>query len=113
MSYKFPKKFVILNFEYYTGVTDHAQHLRAYQVNIAVHSNDDHLMCKVFSSSLKGMALDWLYFFLSRSLRSFREVNAAFFNKYASRQKFKKNNNHLLTIKMKSGKTLKCYINYF
>ena len=61
MSYKFPKKFMIPNLECYTRMTDPVQHLRVYQVKMVVHSHDDHLMCLVFFSSLKGMALVWFY----------------------------------------------------
>ena len=104
---------MILSFECYTGVIDPVQHLWSYQVKIAVHSHDDHIMCWVFPSSLKDMALDWFYSLLSQSLRSFEKVSNAFFNQYALRQKFKKNSNHLLIIKMKPGETLKRYISYF
>jgi len=68
----------------HTGVTDLVQHLRAYLVKITVHSNDD-LMCRVFPSCLKGVALDWFYSLLSRSLQSFEVVSCALFNQYASR----------------------------
>ena len=57
-SHWFPKKFVIPNFDCCTGVTDPVKHLRVYQVKMTVHSHDDLLMCLVFSSSLKGVALD-------------------------------------------------------
>ena len=44
---------------------------------------------------------------LTQSLLSFEEVSDA------SLKEFKRNNNHLLTIKMKSRETLKRYISYF
>jgi len=78
---------------------------------MAVHSHNDYLMCWVFPSSLKGVALDWFYSLLSQSLRNFEEVSNAFFNQYTSRQEFKKN--HFLTIKMKPRETFKRYIGYF
>ena len=109
ISHCFSKKFMIRRF----GATDLIQHLRAYQVKVAVHSYDDYLMCRVFSSSVNGLALEWFYSLSSRSLRSFKEISDAFFNQYTLRQEFKKNNNHLLTIKMKSGETFKHYIDYF
>jgi len=80
---------------------------------MVVHSHDDLLMCWVFPSSLKGVALDWFYSLPSRSLWNFEEVSDVFYKQYALRQKFKKNNNHLLTVKMKQEETLKCYISYF
>jgi len=79
-SHQFPKKFVITIFDCHTGVTDLVQHLRTYLVKITVHSNDDLLMCRVFPSCLKGVALDWFYSLSSQSLRSFKVVSCAFFN---------------------------------
>ena len=70
-------------------------------------------MCRVFSSNLKGVALDWFYSLPSRSLQKFEEFSDAFFNQYAFQQEFKKNNNHLLTVKMKQGEALMRYIGYF
>ena len=58
MSCWFSKKFVILSFDCYIGVTDPVQYVRAYQVKMVVHSGDDLLLCRVFPSSLKGVALD-------------------------------------------------------
>ena len=80
ISHCFLKKFVISSFDCYTGVTDLVQHLRAYQVKMVIHSNDDLFMCQVFPSSLKGVALDGLYSLLSRSLWDFEEVSDVFYN---------------------------------
>jgi len=77
------------------------------QVKMAVRSHDDHLMCRVFPSCFKVMALDWFYPLSSQSLQIFEEVSDAFFNQYASRQEFKKNTNHVLIINMKPGEALK------
>ena len=82
-------------------------------MKMAAHSHDDYLMCRVFPSGLKELALDWSYSLLSRSPRSFKEVSDVFFNQHASQQEFKKNSNHLLTLKMKPEETLKRYISLF
>ena len=37
----------------------------------------------------------------------------AFYNQFASRREFQRNRNHLLTVRMKSGESLKNYVNYF
>jgi len=61
----------------------------------------------MFPSSLKGAACDWLYTLLRQSLQRFDELKPAFCQQYASRCELKKNNNHLPTIKMKPGESLK------
>jgi len=40
-------------------------------------------------------------------------VKQAFYYQYASRRELKKNNNHLLTIKMKPRESLKQFVGYF
>ena len=60
-----------------------------------------------------GVTLNWLYSLPLWSLQNFEEVSDVFYNYYASRQDFKKNNNHLLILKTKQGGTFKCYISYF
>ena len=62
---------------------------------------------------LKGAACHWFYSLPRNSLRSFHDLTDAFYNQFASRRKFQRNNNHLLTVKMKLGKSLKNYVNYF
>ena len=37
----------------------------------------------------------------------------AFYNQFASQREFQRNDNHLLTVKMKSTESLKNYVNYF
>jgi len=49
---RFPKKFVMLTFDYYSGTFD-LLHLRQYQSKMAVYAHND-LLCRAFLSSLKG-----------------------------------------------------------
>jgi len=78
-----------------------------------VHFPNDRLMCWVFLASLKGIASDWFYSLLPRSLYNFQEVSEAFLTQYASRQEIKKNNSHLLTVRMRPEDILKGYMNHF
>ena len=112
-SHRFLKKFVMPSFECYAGAIDPIQHLCQYQDNMVVHFQDDFLMSRLFPSSLKGAAYDWFYTLPRQSLWSFEEVKQVFYHQYASRRELKKNNMHLLTIKMKPGESLKQYVDYF
>ena len=80
---------------------------------MTVYSHDDLFMSRVFPSGLKGITSDWFYSLSSHSLGDFEEVRQAFFNQFASRREFKKNNNHIFTIKMKFEESLKHYVCYF
>jgi len=96
--------------ECYSGAIDPIQYLPQYQDEMIIHSHDDLLLSHMFPSSLKGAAYDWFYSLPRYTLRSFKEVKHAFYHKYASRRELKNNSNHLLTIKMKPGESLKYYV---
>ena len=110
---RFPKNFIMLSFDCYSGTIDPIQHLRQYQDKTPGHFHGDFLLNRVFPSNLKGTAYDWFYSLLRHSLQSFEEVERAFCHQYASRREFKRNNNHFFTIKMKHRENLKYYISYF
>jgi len=74
-----------------------------------VYSCNDLLMHVTFPSSLKGMVSDWFCYLPPHSLYNFEEMS----EEYASRQEAKKNNHHLLTVKMRQSDSLKSYIGYF
>ena len=80
---------------------------------MVVYSRNDLLLCIIFPSSLKGVASDWFYSLLPRFLYNFEEVTKAFVTQYASYQDAKKNNHHLLSIKMRQSESFKSYINFF
>ena len=52
------------------------------------------------------------YSFSKNSLWSFHDVTDTFYNQFVSRREFQRKN-YLLTVKMKSGESLKNYVNYF
>jgi len=56
MTIRFPKKFVMLSFDHYSGTSDPLLHLRQYQDKMAVYAHNNLLLCRAFPSSLKGIA---------------------------------------------------------
>jgi len=88
-------------FDNYLGTSDPLLHLCQYQDKMAVYTHDDLLLCRAFPSSLKGIAYHWFYLLLRNLLRNFHEVTDAFYNQFASLREFQRNDNHLLTVKMK------------
>jgi hypothetical protein len=89
------------------------QYLRHYQDKMAVYSYDDGLLCRMFPSSLKGLASDWFYSLKPGTLHTFEQVAQAFLTQYSSCQEYKKNSNHLFTVKMAPGESLKIYLTRF
>ena len=50
---------------------------------------------------------------VARSLQNFEEVTKVFLTQYASCQEAKKNNYHLLSVKIRQSDSLKSYISFF
>ena len=110
---RFPKKFVMSSFDHNLGTSDPLIHLRQYQDKMALYAHNDLLFYRAFPSSLKGVTYHWFYSLPRNSLWNYHEVTNAFYNQFASWRKIHRNSNHLLIVKMKTGESLKNYINYF
>ena len=54
---KLPRQFHQPTFTIYNGRTDPVEHVNQFNQRMAVHFKDEALMCKVFSSSLRPMAM--------------------------------------------------------
>jgi len=67
---------------------------------MAVYSFNDSLMCLIFSSNLKSETSNWFYSLPPHSLCNF-EVSEAFRTQNTSRQEAKRNNHHILIVKMR------------
>ena len=98
---EFPKKFSTPTFDYCCGASDPVQHIRHFRDKMLVHSRKNPLICQTFSSSLKGVSSDWFYSLLSCLLHSFEERTVVFLTQCSSRREAKKNNHHLISIKMR------------
>ena len=46
-------------FDMYNGRTDPVEHVSQFKQKMVVHSQDEALMCRVFSSSLGPMSMRW------------------------------------------------------
>ena len=77
----FPRKFVMLTFDHYSGTSNPLLHLYQFQDKIAVYAHDDILLFRSFSFNLKGgAAYHWCYSLPKNSLQSFKDVTDAFYN---------------------------------
>ena len=69
-----PRRFHQLTFSLYNGRTDPVEHVSHFNQKIAVHSKDEALMCKIFSSSLGLMAMRWFNGLKVNSIDSFKKL---------------------------------------
>ena len=73
-----PRRFHQPTFTIYNGRTDQVEHVSHFSQRMAVHSKDEALMCKVFPSSLRLVAMRWFDGLRANSIGSFKELTRAF-----------------------------------
>ena len=71
---KLPRRFHQPTFAMYNGRTDPIEHISQFKQKMAIHSQDEALMCRVFPSSLGPMPMRWFDGFRTNSIRSFKKL---------------------------------------
>ena len=106
---KLPRRFHQPTFAIYNGGTDPVEHMSQFNQRMAVHSRDDALMCKVFSSSLGPMAMRWFDNLKPNSINSFKQLTQAFGSHFITSSRVPRPLDSLLSLSMREGETLKAY----
>ena len=71
---KLPRQFHQPTFAMYNGRTDPVEHVSQFKQKMAVHSQDEALMCRVFPSSLGLMSMRWFDEIRTNSISSFKKL---------------------------------------
>uniref|UniRef100_A0A2N9IK88 RNase H type-1 domain-containing protein n=1 Tax=Fagus sylvatica TaxID=28930 RepID=A0A2N9IK88_FAGSY len=106
---KFPPKFVSPSLPVYDGKSDPVGHLSRYRQAMALHNNNDALMCRLFPSSLGEVGLRWFDRLEHGSIRSWQEISQIFTARFITNTRKPKEIDSLLALMMKAGETLKAY----
>ena len=76
---------------------------------MVVHSKDEALMCKVFMSSLRPVAIRWFDGLKPNSIGSFKQLTQAVGSYFITCSKVPRPLDSLLSLSMWDGETLKAY----
>ena len=71
---KLPRRFHQPMFTMYNGRTDPVEHVSQFKQKMAVHSQDEALLCRVFPSSLRPMPMRWFDGLRTNSISSFKKL---------------------------------------
>ena len=71
LNYEPPRRFVMLAFTMFDGSNDPYEHMLHYNQAMTLNTDNDRLLCKVFSTSLRGPELAWLHKLPRNSINSF------------------------------------------
>ena len=104
-----PRQFHQPTFAIYNGRTDPVEHVSQFNQRMTVHSKDEALMCKVFSSSLGPMAMRWFDNLNPNSINSFKQLTQAFGSRFITSSRVPRPLDSLLSLSMREGETLKDY----
>ena len=76
---------------------------------MAVHSKDEALLCKIFPSSPRPVAMRWFNGLRANSISSFKEFTQAFGSRFVTCSRVPRPLDSLLSLSMREGETLKAY----
>ena len=71
---KLPRQFHQPTFTMYNGRTDPVEHVSQFKQKMAVHSQNEALMCRVFSSGLGLMVMRWFDGLRTNSISSLKKL---------------------------------------
>ena len=97
----------------YNERTDLVVHVSHFNQRMAVHSKNEALMCKVFTSNLGPVAIRWFDSLRTGSIDSFRELTWAFGSCFITCNRIPWPLDSLLSMTMREGETLKTYSNRY
>ena len=79
---KLPRRFHQPTFSMYNGRTDPVEHVSQFKQKMAVHSQDEALLCRVFPSSLGLMPMRWFNGLRTNSISSFKKLTQSFCSRF-------------------------------
>ena len=106
---RLPRRFTQPTFTMYNGQTDPVEHVSHFNQRMTVHSKNEALMCKVFPSSLRPVAMRWFDGLGASSINSFKEFTRAFGSHFITCSRVPQPLDSLLSMYMKEWETLKTY----
>ena len=110
---KLPRRFNQPTFTIYNGRADPVEHVSQFNQRMAIHSQNEALMCKVFPSSLGPMAMRWFNSLKTNSIGSYKQLTQAFCSRFITNSRVPRPLSSLLSLSMREGETLKVYSNRY
>ena len=110
---KLARRFHQPTFTMYNGHTNPVEHVSQFKQKMAVHSQDEALLCKVFPSSLGLMPIKWFDGLRTNSISSFKKLTKLFCFKFITCSRVPQPLDSLLSMTMREGESMEAYANRF
>ena len=106
---KLPRHFHQPTFTMYNGHTDPVEHVSQFKQKMAVHSQDETLLCRVFPSSLGTMPIRWFDGLRTNSISSFKKLTQSFCSWFITCSRVPQPLDSLLSMTMREGESMTAY----
>ena len=106
---KLPRRFHQPTFTMYNGQIDPVEHVSQFKQKMAVHSQNEALMCKVFPSNLRPMSMRWFDGLKTNSISSFKKLTQSFCSRFITCSRVPQPLDSLLSMSMREGESMKVY----
>ena len=93
----------------YNGRTDPIEHVSQFKQKMAVHSQDEALMCRVFPFSLGPMPMWWFDGLRTNSISSFKKLTQSFCSRFITCSRIPRPLDSLLSMSMREWASVKAY----
>ena len=110
---RLPRHFHQFTFTIYNGQTDPVEHVSQFNQRMAIHSQNEALMCKVFLSSIGLVAMRWFNSLKTDSIDSYKQLTQAFGSRFIMNSRAPPPLSSLLSLSMREGETLKAYLDKY
>ena len=106
---KLPRHFHQPTFTMYNGRTDPVEHVSQFKQKMAIHSQDEALLCRIFPSSLGPMSMRWFDRLRTNSISSFKKLTQSFYSRFITCNRIPQPLDSLLSMSMREGESVKAY----
>ena len=106
---KLPRRFYQPTFSMCNGRTDPVEHVSQFKQKMAVYSQDEALLCRVFLSSLGPMLMRWFDGLRTNSISSFKKLTQLFCSRFITCSRVPQPLDSLLLMTMREGESVKSY----
>ena len=106
---KLLRRFHQPTFAMYNGRTDPVEHVSQFKQKMVVHSQDEALMCRVFSFSLGPIPMRWFDGLKTNSISSFKKLTQSLCSRFITCSRVPQPLDSLLSRSMRERESVKAY----
>ena len=109
----YPLKFKMCTLDSYNGTRDPCDHIATFKMTMHLYGVLDEIMCRVFPTTLKGLAKVWFDKLPPNTTTSFQELSKFFINNFVRGQRYKCSSSSLLNIEQGENESVRTFISRF